>query len=52
VLTTYVARDGDTWEAISMIFYFDPSRGNDVRDANAISAGQSPPPGTEYVVPT
>lgn len=51
VLTTYVARDGDSWEGISMIFYFDPSRGNDVRDANEVPAGQSPVAGVEYVVP-
>jgi hypothetical protein len=49
--TTYVARDGDTWEGISMIYYFDPSRGNDVRDANAVVAGAPPTPGVEYVVP-
>lgn len=51
VLTTYVARDGDSWEGISMIFYFDPSRGNDVRAANEVPAGESPVAGVEYVVP-
>ena len=50
-LTTYVARDGDTWEGVSMIFYGDPSRGNDVRLANDVPAGQNPVPGVEYVVP-
>lgn len=51
VMTTYVARDGDSWEGISMIFYFDPSRGNDLRAANDAPAGQAPVAGVEYVVP-
>jgi hypothetical protein len=50
-LTSYVARAGDTWEAISMQFYRTPDRADELREANGVAAGQGPIPGERYFIP-
>jgi nucleoid-associated protein YgaU len=49
--TTYVAKDGDTWEAMATRFYGGPGRANDIRDANLASPGEQVRPGQEYLIP-
>lgn len=51
IQTTYIARDGDTWEGISATFFGSPNRANDIRDANSIGPGMAPAPGVEYIIP-
>lgn len=48
---TTVAQGGDTWESISDRVYGDPDGASTLRDANGITYGQLPTPGTSYVVP-
>lgn len=47
----YVAQQGDTWESIAAKFYGDPGRASDLREANAVPAGEAPAPGTAYQIP-
>lgn len=49
--TSYAARTGDTWESISSQFFGRPDRAADIRDINAVSAGQNPVAGVEYLIP-
>lgn len=51
IKTTYVAKDGDTWESISSAFYGSPSRANDIRAANLAGPGEQVKPGVEYLIP-
>ena len=51
IRATFVARDGDTWEAASTRVYGSPGRADDLREANAAPPGQSPIAGTTYLVP-
>lgn len=48
---TTVAQGGDTWESISDRVYGDPGGAATLRDANGVTYGQQPTPGTAYVVP-
>lgn len=49
--TTYVAKDGDTWESIASMQYGGPGRANDIRNANLAGPGESVQPGREYLIP-
>lgn len=49
--TTYVAKDGDTWESMASKFYGGPGRANDIRDANLASPGEQVQSGREYLIP-
>lgn len=51
IKATYMAKQGDSWELISILFYGAPDRANDIRSANDLIPGQSPIPGNEYVIP-
>lgn len=46
------AQGGDTWEKIAIRLYGDASRAGEIRDANGVSPGSPPVPGTAYLVPT
>lgn len=48
----YTAREGDTWDQIARVSYAgDPSRAQDIREANGVPPGENPAPGTTYMVP-
>jgi hypothetical protein len=51
IKATFVAGDGDTWEAVSSRVYGSPDRAGDLREANNVSPGQNPVPGTMYLIP-
>jgi hypothetical protein len=46
------AKEGDSWDTISVRGYGSADRANDVREANGIAAGVNPQPGAEYILPT
>lgn len=52
VLAVYVARGGDSWESISREFYGGPEGAGKIRDANGVTYGAAPAPGTSYQIPT
>lgn len=47
-----VAQTGDTWEKMAGRLYGDASRAGEIRDANGVSPGSPPTPGTAYLAPT
>lgn len=51
VLTTYVARAGDTWESISTQFFGGPDSAGDIRSANGVRFGEIPFSGRTYQIP-
>lgn len=44
------ARQGDTWESISVEAYNSADRAADIREANVIPSGQMPVPGATYAI--
>jgi hypothetical protein len=46
------AQTGDTWEKLALRLYGDASRAGEIREANGVSPGSPPVPGTAYLVPT
>ncbi len=51
IKATFVAAEGDTWEAVSSRVYGSPDRASDLREANGAPAGQNPVPGAMYLIP-
>lgn len=45
------AKQGDTWESLSVRVYGSADRAGDLIDANAIASGEHPEPGTDYIAP-
>lgn len=51
ILLIYAAKEGDTWESISLAAYQSSDRADDIVEANGVPPGQNPVPGVSYLVP-
>ena len=51
LITSTIARAGDTWESISIRCYGAPDRADQLRQANGVRGSQQPVPGQTYQVP-
>jgi hypothetical protein len=51
MLTLYTAREGDTWERISLEMFQSAARADDIRTANGVDAGADPMAGAIYRIP-
>ncbi len=50
-ITSYIGREGDTWDGIAALAYNDPTRANELRQVNNIRYGELPTPGRTYQIP-